>query len=553
MKRGFQRLKIAIAQLNNTIGAFDENLRKLLAFYREAVVSGAELVVFPELCLTGYPPQDLLECRDFIDAGIRTFKQVVDGVDGGAGVIIGHISRNLSSNGKPLFSSVSLIYRGEVIHTNHKRLLPTYDIFDERRYFEPGPDSIPVEFKGLKIGLTICEDIWTDPHICPECRYSINPVEELKARGVDILINVSASPFHLGKFIQRQELARGIIRRIKRPIIYANAVGGQDCLVFDGASFAMDGTGSVFSQLPSFQEAIGVVDLANGTGPTYNLEHHEPVQAINALKLALIDYMRRAAFDKVVVGLSGGIDSSLTAAIACEALGPMNVLGVFMPSRFTSKESMEDARGLARNLGIQTVTIPIIRQFETYLDSLSPLFQDRGWDATEENIQARIRGNILMAISNKFGHLVLSTGNKSELAVGYCTLYGDLSGGFALISDCPKTLVYEMARHLNENGELIPKRVLEKPPSAELRQGQKDEDDLPPYSILDRVIEAYIEEGKTRDEIISMGIEREIVERVMAMIIRSEYKRRQAPLGPRITRKALCCGRRWPVCHDFKG
>lgn len=546
-------MKIAIAQVNNTIGAFDENLQKISVLYQQAADSGAGLVVFPELCLTGYPPQDLLERTNFVAAQEEAFKRLLSVTDRDTGIVIGHISRNPSTSGKPLFSSVSLIHRRKVIHTSHKRLLPTYDIFDERRYFEPGPCSRPVEFKGLSIGLTVCEDIWTDPHICPECRYHVDPVKDLGAFGIDLLINVSASPFHLGKFIQRQELARGITQRLKRPIIYANAVGGQDCLVFDGASFAMDETGQVFCQLPAFKEALEIVDLDSCKGPIHALEHHEPAQAVHALELALVDYMRRSGFDKVVVGLSGGIDSSITAAIACEAIGPKNVLGVLMPSEFTSKESIEDAQELAKKLGIDTVTVPIVKTFHAYLDSLAPLFGQTQWNVTEENIQARIRGNILMAISNKFGHLVLSTGNKSELAVGYCTLYGDLSGGFALISDCPKTLVYEMARHINKTREIIPRRILEKPPSAELRKDQKDEDDLPPYHVLDKILRAYVEEEKDREEIVAMGMDGDIVDKVIAMIIKSEYKRRQVPMGPRITKKALCCGRRWPVCHKFRG
>ncbi len=545
-------MKIAIAQVNNTIGTFSENLEKVHRLYMKAADLGADLVIFPELCLTGYPPQDLLERRDFVEQQEAAFRRLVQ-LTSEVGLVIGHISKNPAPGEKPLFSSVSLIQNGTVVHTSHKRLLPTYDVFDERRYFEPGRESLPVDFKGLRIGLTVCEDIWTDQHICPECRYNVDPARELSMKGIDLLVNVSASPFHLGKLQQRRGIAAHITNEIKCPLIYVNSVGGQDCLVFDGASFAMDPSGEVFAQLPLFKEELTTIELDKREGPTCQLLDQEAPLAIEALKLALRDYMKRSGFKDVVVGLSGGIDSSVTATIAKEAIGGEHVLGVIMPSRFTSKESIEDAEELAANLGIETLTIPIKEVFNAYLTTLSPFFEGRPWDVTEENIQARIRGNLLMAISNKFGHLVLSTGNKSELAVGYCTLYGDLSGGFALISDCPKTLVYEMARYLNQKKSLIPERVLKKPPSAELRPGQKDQDELPPYDLLDKVLRAYVEDGYTRDEIVAMGVEREVVDQVVARLIKSEYKRRQAPIGPRITKKALCCGRRWPVCHGFRG
>lgn len=544
-------MKIAISQINYRIGAFEKNLEKILSQYRDAQKKGADLIVFPELALSGYPPQDLLERREFIEAQEKVFERLVKNVNE-VGVILGHFSENISSMGKPLFSSVSLIANGKVLHTTHKRLLPAYDIFDETRYFEPGSCSSPVEFNGLRLGLTVCEDIWTNQELCPECRYSEDPVSELIEQGIDVLINVSASPFHLGKFEQRIRIANSIVTKSDTPLVYCNSVGGQDCLVFDGASFVMDENGHVFSQLPAFKEDLAIVDLDAKVGPVHAISTSHPEQAFYALKMALVDYMDRCGFKDVVVGLSGGIDSSLTASIAQSALGPERVLGVLMPSEFTSQESIEDALALAKNLGIKTHIVPIKEMFDAYIERLSPVFKDAPWNVTEENLQARIRGNILMAISNKFGHLVLSTGNKSELAVGYCTLYGDLSGGFSLISDCPKSLVYEIAEFINREKEIIPQRVIEKPPTAELRPGQRDEDDLPPYSLLDKVLKAYIEDGMTVEEIVNMGVEREVVERIVRMIIKSEYKRRQAPMGPRITSKALCCGRRWPVCHGFK-
>ena len=544
-------MKIALSQINCTIGAFKANLERILSAYEEGARKGADIVVFPELALSGYPPQDLLERKEFLHAQDKAFNKIL-AFTKETGLILGHISRNPAPIGKQLMSSVSLLSAGKVLHTAHKRLLPTYDIFNETRYFEPGQSSVPVTFKGIRLGLTICEDIWTDQELCHECRYNIDPVEELVDQGIDVLINVSASPFHLGKLDLRLSLAKSITTKAGVPLLYCNAVGGQDCLVFDGNSLAVDKDGGLMAHLSAFKEDLGIVDLDNGRGEIRDIPETLPAQAVLALRLALKDYMNRCGFKRAVIGLSGGIDSSVTAAIAASTIGPEKVLGVIMPSRFTSKESVEDAIELSRNLGIRYEIIPIEEVFSAYLGSLAPVFKDTTQDVTEENLQARVRGNILMAISNKFGHLVLSTGNKSELAVGYCTLYGDLSGGFSLISDCPKTLVYEMARYINKKKEVIPERVLKKAPSAELRPDQKDEDDLPPYPVLDKVLKAYIEENKTIDEIIERGIPRATVERVVGMVIKNEYKRRQAPIGPRISRKALCCGRLWPVCHGFK-
>jgi len=544
-------LKIALSQINCTIGAFKANLERILSAYEEGARKGADIVVFPELALSGYPPQDLLERKEFLHAQDKAFNKIL-AFTKETGLILGHISRNPAPIGKQLMSSVSLLSAGKVLHTAHKRLLPTYDIFNETRYFEPGQSSVPVTFKGIRLGLTICEDIWTDQELCHECRYNIDPVEELVDQGIDVLINVSASPFHLGKLDLRLSLAKSITTKAGVPLLYCNAVGGQDCLVFDGNSLAVDKDGGLMAHLSAFKEDLGIVDHDNGRGEIRDIPETLPAQAVLALRLALKDYMNRCGFKRAVIGLSGGIDSSVTAAIAASTIGPEKVLGVIMPSRFTSKESVEDAIELSRNLGIRYEIIPIEEVFSAYLGSLAPVFKDTTQDVTEENLQARVRGNILMAISNKFGHLVLSTGNKSELAVGYCTLYGDLSGGFSLISDCPKTLVYEMARYINKKKEVIPERVLKKAPSAELRPDQKDEDDLPPYPVLDKVLKAYIEENKTIDEIIERGIPRATVERVVGMVIKNEYKRRQAPIGPRISRKALCCGRLWPVCHGFK-
>ncbi len=545
-------MKIALAQINPTIGAFEETRQMICEHCQRARGKGCELVIFPELAITGYPPRDLLERPDFIKQAARSLSILVNEIRG-IGVLVGTVTENRSGVGKPLYNSAVLFEDGNLLATFHKQLLPTYDVFDEARYFRPGPVSEPVYFHGKRLGVTICEDIWNEPALCPHCEsYDRDPVEDLFKKGADVLINISSSPFSLGKLELRQNILSGIADRYNAPVIYCNSVGGQDCLVFDGASLCMAPGEKIISRAGQFCEDQVMVDLDAQTGEVRQGPVCHEEQVVSALVLALKDYTRRCSIKKVTLGLSGGIDSSLTAVLAVKAMGKENVLGVLMPSAYTSRESLEDAKALAKNLGIKTVTLSIVPVFDAYLEVLSTVFEGLPMDVTEENIQARIRGNLLMAISNKLGHMVLSTGNKSELAVGYCTLYGDMSGGYALISDLPKTLVYKVARFVNEKEAFIPERVFEKPPSAELRPGQTDQDDLPPYEVLDPILEYYMEQRLSPLEIVEMGFDKETVKRVISMVDKNEYKRLQAPLGPKITVKAFCCGRRYPVAHAYR-
>ncbi len=545
-------MRIALAQIDSTIGAFGENVDAMVAICDEARDRGCDLVVFPELSITGYPPRDLLERKDFVTGALDALDELMSRVRG-IGVLCGTITRNDSGVGKPLFNSAVLFEQGKLLHMVHKRLLPSYDVFDETRYFKPGPASEPVCFHGLHLGITICEDIWNEPEFCPSCEtYDIDPVEDLARRGAAFFINISASPFCLEKPEIRARIIRGLAKKYHSPFLYCNAAGGQDCLVFDGRSFGVRPDGEIFAQASDFCQDLLIVETSDLSGDVKEISSSPEEQVFKALVLALRDYTRRCGITKVTLGLSGGIDSSLTACLAVEALGRPNVLGAIMPSAYTSKESLEDARLLAANLGIEIVHLPISLIFEAYLQTLEEPFSGLPMDVTEENIQARIRGNLLMALSNKLGYMVLSTGNKSELAVGYCTLYGDMSGGYALISDVPKTLVYKVARYVNRHEQFIPERVFQKPPSAELRPGQKDEDDLPPYHILDPVLELYLEKRFTPREIIARGFEEAMVKRIVRMVDSNEYKRVQAPLGPKVTGKAFCCGRRYPVAHGFR-
>ncbi len=545
-------MKIALAQTDPVIGAFEENVEAMTALCSRAEEAGCQLIVFPELSITGYPPRDLLERRDFIQGALNALDLFMERVQG-IGVLCGNITRNSSNVGKPLFNSAILFENGRLLHTVHKQLLPSYDVFDETRYFKPGPASEPYDFHGLSLGITICEDIWNEPAFCPSCEtYETDPVDVLAHKGADLFINISSSPFSLGKPETRAGIIRGLARKYERPFLYCNSVGGQDCLVFDGRSFGVGPDGEIFIQAGDFCQDFVVADLESLSGERKDISLRDEEQIYKALVLALRDYTQKCGIGKVTLGLSGGIDSSLTACLAVEAMGRENVLGVLMPSAYTSVESLEDARALASNLHIDTVTLPISRIFDSYLQTLEKLFSGLPMDVTEENIQARIRGNLLMAISNKLGHMVLSTGNKSELAVGYCTLYGDMSGGYALISDVPKTLVYKVSRFANRGRTLIPERVFKKPPSAELRPGQKDEDDLPPYELLDPILELYLEKRFTLQEIVDEGYPAEMVRKIISMVDANEYKRIQAPLGPKVTAKAFSCGRRYPVAQRFK-
>ncbi len=544
-------MKIALAQVNPTIGGFQENVDHFVDCAAKALAQGCDLVVFPELALSGYPPKDFLEHRQFVKEGIKALDSFASKVRG-IGVLCGVPTPREGSFGKPLYNTAVLFEDGRILAEIHKQLLPTYDVFDETRYFEPGPLSMPVTFRGRSIGITVCEDAWNDPELVPQGRYRVEPIGELVKKGADLLINIAASPFELEKPRLRERIFSHLAGKYGVPFVFVNTVGGQDSLVFDGHSLVVAPDGRVIARASGFAEALVASDIETGGGdPGSDAESDEEV-LIKALSLSLYDYMRRCGFKKAVLGLSGGVDSAVTASIAARAIGRENVLGVLMPSPYTSRESIQDATRLAENLGIELLTIPIEGLFKGYLETLSPIFIGRKPDTTEENIQARIRGNLLMAISNKFGHLVLSTGNKSELAVGYCTLYGDLSGGYALISDVPKTMVYRIARHLNATGAGIPERILTRPPSAELRPEQKDQDDLPPYDLLDTILELHIERNASREEIISRGYDPALVGRILSMIARSEYKRLQAPLGPKVTTKAFGYGRRYPLAHSYR-
>jgi NAD+ synthase/NAD+ synthase (glutamine-hydrolysing) len=457
---------------------------------------------------------------------------------------------------------VALCHQGVVADRYRKCLLPTYDVFDEARYFEPGTEVRPLEFKGVRIGVSVCEDVWADPDLDGRSLYTRDPVLELIHRGAQLLVNISASPFELGKAAERRELVRRYAADAGRFFVYANQVGGNDELVFDGHSMVFDGRGEVVARACDFAEDLLLYEVpdealgesrgaAGPPGELRDVTGSREAEAMAALELGLRDYVRKCGFDSVLLGLSGGIDSALVAVIAARALGPGKVLGVAMPTRYSSQGSLDDARALARNLGIDFELIPIDRIFQSYLDGLAPSFAGLAEDVAEENIQARIRGAVLMALSNKFGRLLLATGNKSELAVGYCTLYGDMCGGLAVISDVPKTLVYELARFVNSEREIIPESTIVKPPSAELRPDQADQDSLPPYTVLDRVVEAWVEEHRSVDEIIAEGLDSLAVRHVVRLITASEYKRRQAAPGIKITAKAFGTGRRYPIAAKY--
>ncbi len=542
-------MKIALAQTNPLIGAFERNLAMVLERMDRARQAGCRLVIFPELTLCGYPPQDLLERPAFVEAHDRTLAGLVGRVSDVA-CIVGGLER-CPGPGKPLYNSAICIDRGRVVFRARKQLLPTYDVFDEARYFEPGDASTVVALDGLHFGLTVCEDIWVG-----NTPYARDPVADLKGAcpDLDFLVNISASPYHHGKLAERLQLFSRLCLQHDVPLVYVNQAGGQDSLVFDGHSMVVDRTGRVRGAAPGFTDHLLVLDtgswdVTDGCAPpTDSID-----QVIAALCLGTRDYLHKTGFERAVLGLSGGIDSAVTAAIACRALGPENVLCVALPSPYTSRASVDDARQLADNLGCGFELLPIEPAMRAYGKILDPLFAGRAEDVTEQNLQARIRGNLLMALSNKFGSLLLSTGNKSEMAVGYCTLYGDMSGGLAVLADVPKVMVYEIARYLNREGEVIPERIIARPPTAELKPGQLDQDDLPAYEILDPILAAYLEEQLGIDEIVARGFDRTLVEDVVRRIRINEFKRKQAPLGIKVTSKAFGHGRRYPVAQGFTG
>ena len=555
-------VKIALGQINPTIGDFEGNRRLVLDATAEAASRAAELAVFPELVLSGYPPKDLLERDGFIDASAASLEALAAALAGSpTAVLIGFPERLPSAaSGRAVANAAALIEGGRVTHVTRKSLLPTYDVFDEWRYFEPAAAVEPVPFRGRKLGVSICEDIWNDADFWPQRRYRADPIEALVAAGAELIVNVSASPYTMEKRHLRPRMLAATARRWGRPLVFVNQVGGQDDLVFDGASLALDAGGAVIARGAENAADLVLCDVDAGTGTVAPFDASDERSALAALELGTRDYARRCGFSQALLGLSGGIDSALVACVAARALGPRNLLGVAMPSRFSSPGSLADAEALARNLGIDFTVIPIEPMLAAYLDGLAPALEEfaprqppaasaAAADLTRQNLQARIRGAILMALSNRQGRLLLTTGNKSELATGYCTLYGDMAGGLAVISDAPKTLVYRLARAVNGERVVIPDSTLTKPPSAELRADQTDQDELPPYDLLDQILEAHLVGGLDVPALVARGFAPAVVADVARRVRTSEYKRRQMPPGLKITGKAFGPGRRFPIAR----
>ncbi|MBI5509103.1 MAG: NAD+ synthase [Deltaproteobacteria bacterium] len=549
-------MRIAIAQLNPTVGDLTANVDRLAAAVDDAGAQGAELVVAPELAVTGYPPKDLLENPAFVRDAVAAARRLVDQVRGPAllvGAVISPADDPLAVESR-LANGALLIKDGAIRAAHRKLLLPTYDVFDESRYFVPGSTPSTAVLGDLKLGITVCEDIWNDKAYWQAPRYDRDPAAETAALGPDLIVNLSASPFERGKPEERAKMLQALARHHRRPVLYVNQIGGNDSLIFDGRSTAVDATGAITWRAPAYEETVAVATFAGGRLEGQVSPEYDSLEAdvIDALCLGLSDYARKCGFTKVVLGLSGGIDSAITASLAARALGPAAVLGVAMPSRYSSPGSLADAEELARRLGIRLDVVPIEPLFAPFLTALAPAFQGLAADVTEENLQARIRGTLLMAYANKLGALLLTTGNKSEVAVGYATLYGDMCGGLAPLADLYKTQVYALARHLNDRaGAPIPEASITKPPSAELRPGQTDQDSLPPYAALDLILEAYIEGRADPAEMVRNGFDARLVARVVAMLHRAEYKRRQAAPGLRVSRKAFGEGRRLPIAQTY--
>ncbi|MFB2836988.1 NAD+ synthase [Floridanema evergladense] len=548
-------MKIAIAQLNPIIGDLTGNAQAILEAAKKAADLGAKLLLTPELSLCGYPPRDLLLMPSFVEGMATVLSKLAQDLPENLAVLVGTVEPNPKAEfngGKPLFNSIALLEKGKIKQLFYKRLLPTYDVFDEDRYFEPGLETSYFILEGIRIGVTICEDLWNDEEFWGKRTYAANPIADLAQIGVDFTVNVSASPYSVGKPDLRKAMLSHSAVRYQQPIIYTNQIGGNDDLIFDGSSFAVNRQGKLICALASFETEIATIefdektqDLVSGTIADRPENSDEEIWL--ALVLGVQDYAHKCGFSKVLIGLSGGIDSSLVAAIAREALGAENVLGVLMPSPYSSDHSVKDALALARNLGISTHTLPIANLMHAYDESLINIFAGTEFGIAEENIQSRIRGNLLMAIANKFGYLLLSTGNKSEMAVGYCTLYGDMNGGLAAIADVPKTRVYSICKWLNRHREIIPENVLEKPPSAELKPGQVDQDSLPPYDVLDDILEKLIHDRLSIAQIVASGHDTAVVQKVVKLVSRAEFKRRQAPPGLKITDRAFGTGWRMPI------
>ncbi len=546
---------VGLLQLNPTIGDFAANREKLLSAYREAGARGAELVLAPELFLCGYPPRDLLLREDFVAANLAALEETAKQI-GKIPLCVGFVEKNLELPGRALKNSAAVLQNGKIVWRTTKSLLPTYDVFDEDRYFEPAKKNEPFVFNGRKIGITICEDIWNDEDFWPERLYRRDPVRELMAQGAEVILNLSASPWHDGKERTRLEMLRRVARDEKIPLAQVNAVGANDELIFDGHSVALNARGEVLVLGKGFVEEVLVVDLSSEVRSQKSEVGNEfpPREQLlfSALSLGIRDYVRKCGFKSVLLGLSGGIDSALIAVTAADALGAENVLGVAMPARYSSEGSLTDAEKLARNLGIRYEVLPIEPAFQAVEAQLQKVFAGTKPNEAEENIQSRLRGVTLMALSNKFGGLVLTTGNKSEMAVGYCTLYGDMNGALAPIADVLKTDVYKIAKWVNREREIIPQDSITKPPSAELRPGQKDQDSLPPYEILDAILDLYVVKNLGKAEIISRGFDAAVVNDVVNKITFSEYKRRQAAPGLKVSPRAFGMGRRIPVAQKFR-
>jgi NAD+ synthase (glutamine-hydrolysing) len=542
-------MKIALAQINQKIGDFNNNIKKIIDTSAKARQEGAELVVFPELAVSGYPPLDLLDRPVFVAANEEALEVLAKEIHGIA-ILVGCVTRNPLPQGKSLLNGVAFIQDGRITAQGGKRLLPSYDVFDETRYFDAASSSLRISLLGERIGVTICEDIWNDEDISPRPLYSLDPLADLKKEGIDLLINISASPYYFGKQAVREEILKHVTREYMVPVIYVNQVGGNDELLFDGGSMAVNAGGELQARASQFKEDLIIWDsIQRQPAQIRPLPASEEEEVFESLVMGTRDYLAKCGFEKAVLNLSGGVDSALVACIAAKALGPDRVTALFLPSLYSSSMSAEDSKKLAGNLGIKYIKVPISAIFASYLDELKPVFKGLPEDETEENIQARIRGNLLMAYSNKYNVLPLSTGNKSELAVGYCTLYGDMSGGLAVISDVLKTWCYRLCWYINQKQEIIPERILTRAPTAELKPDQTDQDSLPPYPTLDGILTAYIEEHLSLDEVVEKGYDRDLVINVLKRVERNEYKRLQAPPGLKVTKKAFGQGRRYPIAR----
>ena len=542
-------MKIHVGQMNSTVGAIESNREKIEAIYRDGVAAGADIVLVPELAITGYPPRDLLDKKMFVDANLGV-RDGLAAMTGETALVFGCVEPSESPVGKPLRNVAIVAHKGRIVHRQGKTLLPTYDVFDELRWFEPAGGVEAMELFGRKIGVSVCEDYWFADEQKGRRLYSLNPVEPLARQGAELLLNISASPFNVGKRAARFRLFRDIAVRYRLPIVYCNQVGGNDELLFDGGSVVISAEGTTVWCGRSFVEESALVRLS-GT-PCDAVQPMSDVEEIaGALVLGLRDYAAKCGFSRAVIGVSGGIDSAVVAALAVDALGAENVTAISMPSQFSSEGSVTDARALCESLGIAMLVVPIADIYSAYRKQFDTMFGDRAFDVTDENVQARIRGNLLMAWSNKTGALVVTTGNKSELAVGYCTLYGDMAGGLSLLGDVYKTSVYKVAEWLNRNREIIPRSTIDKPPSAELRPNQTDQDSLPPYPVLDAILKLYIEELHDADQIIAEGFDRALVERVTRLVDGAEFKRQQAAPTIRVTTKAFGSGRLMPIAQRW--